>query len=143
VDLTAEFQEDLGEAGERLDYRVDLEQDEVLPDPLEVVEHVVDVDCDGTDILAIERGDEGGVQGLEHAAGDLVALVLDRLEFDQLDPAGLEVAGVGDVQEALGGPHEIARVDIEQLLEPLLPGHQLSNQGIESHGSVRTEKYHP
>ena len=69
--------------------------------PSRIVEDVVEVDRDRADVLAVERGDERPVQRLEDLAGDLVALVLQRLELDQLDPPVLELGALRDGEEEL------------------------------------------
>src|SRR5688500_18783135 len=53
-----------------------LQEDEVLARPFQVVEDVVEVDGDGADVVGVEGGDEARVEGIEHFLGDHVALVL-------------------------------------------------------------------
>ena len=76
--------QDLRELAQRLRRVGELEEDQVLGHALEVVEDVVEVGGDGADVLAVEGGDEGGVQGVEDLAGDRVALVLDPLSSTAL-----------------------------------------------------------
>ena len=53
-------------------------------DLLDPVDHVVQRGGQVADVLAVERRDEGAVQGAEHLVGDLVAGVLDGLEVARL-----------------------------------------------------------
>ncbi len=84
---------------------------------LDVVEDVVEVGGDGADVLAVERRDEGGVEGVEDLAGDPVALVLDRLELDHLDPALLQARRMDDGLKHPDGAQQIGGGAREEPLE--------------------------
>ena len=62
---------------------------------LDVVEDVVETGREGVDVLVVERGDEGSIQGAHDLVGKLVALVLEGLD---LPPACRKIRHVGESQ---------------------------------------------
>jgi hypothetical protein len=101
--------------------------------PLQVVEDVVQVGGEGPDVLAVERGDEGRVQGIENGAGDPVPLVLDLLEPHPHGRPLRQVGAVGDLGEQGRRGNQVAGVFGEELVEALLLGHEPPDNGIRFH----------
>ena len=110
VDCLRHGHEDVRELAQGLGGVLELEEDQVLGHALEVVEDVVEGGGEGADVLAVEGGDERGVEGLEDLAGDLVAVVLDGLELDRLDAPVVEARALRDLGEEPGALHEVLGV---------------------------------
>jgi hypothetical protein len=113
-----------------------LEDHERLGHTLDVVEDVVEVGGDFADVVAVERGDEGGVEREEDLLGDGIPGVLDGFELDRVHPAVFEGGAGGDGLEGPHGLDQVLGVLGEQFAETLLLGHQKSDKGVEFH--VRT-----
>ena len=77
----------------------DVIQVDASPDFFDPVDDVVQGRRQVADVFAVERGDEGAVQGAEDLVGDLVAGVLDVFEMARL---AIHVDAVGEqiVQES-------------------------------------------
>src|SRR4029453_8401678 len=87
---------------------------------LDGVEHVVELAGQGVDVLAVEGGDEGGVEPGVDGVGEPVALVLG---LDQALGLHLRVDEVLDqVQQVPGGIGEVGRDLVEQVEVRLLAG---------------------
>src|SRR6266508_4468300 len=70
---------------------------------LERVDHVVQVAGEGVDVLAVERGDEGGVQPGEDRVGEPVGLVLAGCGGDNGGTSGCDTATGGSDLASLSG----------------------------------------
>src|SRR4029079_16892696 len=110
-----------------------LEEDQVLGDALQEIQDVVEVLRQRADVLAVQRRDERGVEGLEYLRRDLIALWLDGLEMNHLDATVREALAVGDVGEEADGPEKVLRVGLQKDVETLLLGHEPSNDGVVLH----------
>src|SRR5215216_7917739 len=97
-----------------------LVQDQHVGRFLDGVEHVVEVAGEGVDVLAVEGGDEGGVEPGVDGVGEPVALVLG---VDQALGLHLGVDEVlHHVQQLPGGVGEVGRGLVEQVEVGLLAG---------------------
>src|SRR5215217_349926 len=107
-----------------LDHRVQrlhhLVQHQHVGRRLDGVQHVVELAGQGVDVLAVERGDEGGVEPRVDGVGEPVALVLG---LDQ--PLGLHLRVdevLHHVQQVPGGVDDVGRDLVEQVEVGLLAG---------------------
>src|SRR5215216_3203986 len=131
LDLDRHLDQDPGELAQPVGGRSQLEVDQVLGHPFEIVQDVVEVGGEGADVIAVEGSDEAGVEGVEDLPGEVVALVLDVAELGHLDPPRLEVGKMGELGEAAGRPEEVRGVAVEELVKPLLLRHEPSDEGID------------
>lgn len=91
-------------------------------DLLDVVEDVVQTGRELVDILAIEGGNEGPVEGTYDLVGQIVPLVLEVLD---LPPARRKVRHVGEgLLEEAGGADDRRGLLLEQLIEAPLTGNE-------------------
>src|SRR5436305_339618 len=130
LDLGRHLDQDLGEFAQLRRGLGQLEIDELLGHPLDVVEDVVEVGGEGADVLAVEGGNEGGVQGVEDLPGDGVPVVLQLAQLGHAQPPGRQV-GPDKLGEQASGPEQVLRIPVEQLVEPLLLRHQPADEGVD------------
>src|SRR6185295_3720028 len=131
LDLGRQLHQEPGDLAQAFRGLAQLEVEQVLGDTLDVVQDVVEVGGERADVLAVEGGDETGVQGIEDLPGDGVALVLAGAELGHLDPPRPEVRQIGELGEMAGGADEIGRVLVEQLMKPLLLRHEPADERID------------
>src|SRR4029453_10002078 len=97
-----------------------LVEDQHVGRRLHGIEHVVELSGQGVDVLAVEGGDEGGVEPGVDGVGEPVALVLG---LDQALGLHLRVDEVlHHVQQVPGGVDEVGRDLVEQVEVGLLAG---------------------
>src|SRR5215217_2452572 len=102
-----------------------LVQDQHVGRGLDGVEHVVELAGQGVDVLAVEGGDEGGVEPGVDGVGEPVALVLG---LDQPLGLHLRVDEVLDhVQQLPGGVDQVGRDQVEEVEVGLLAGQDPSH----------------
>ena len=95
---------------------------------LYVVEDVLHTGREGVDVLVVEGGDEGPIEGAHDLVGDLVALVLEVLDFT---PVRREVRPVGE-----GLLEQTSRADrdcgllFEEFVEATLAGDEVQRPSI-------------
>ena len=119
VDLARGPREHIGLLAHLVKRLLDSMQDHEIGYRLDEIEDVVEARGQAVDVLPVEGRDERGVQGAHDLVGDLVALVLPRLD---LRVRGLRVPIVGqELEEELGGVREIRRRLLEEVEEALLP----------------------
>src|SRR6185369_3745988 len=136
VDLLHHGHEDLRELAQRLRGVLELEEDQVLGDPFHVVEDVVEVGGDGADVLAVERGDEGRIEGVEDVARDDVPVVLEGLELRYPGFPVVQARALRDLEEEPGRAQEVLGILVEELVKPLLLGHEELDDLVASHADL-------
>jgi hypothetical protein len=105
-------------------------------DPFHVVEDVVEVGGDAADVLAIERRDEGRVEGVEDVARDDVPVVLEGLELRHLGLPVVQARALRDLEEEPGRAQKVLGILVEELVEPLLLGHEELDDLVASHANL-------